>query len=98
MATRSPSPRTLTIILQPLADAPRIPCARLEVCTLETISTLRVFVRRAIGLDGAASVWFVCAERTVSPDADEVLGSLLASFGPAPLVLSYSTRRVIGCL
>lgn len=89
-------PPTVRLLLQPLVDAPRIDCPRIEVAALETPGTLRVWLRRALGLP-ACTPLYLYLSRTIPLDSDEVFGSLLAAHGKAndPLTISYALRRMI---
>jgi hypothetical protein len=85
---------TVSLLLQPLVDAPRIDCPRLEVAALETPGFLRAWLRRVLGLPTTTPLYLYFS-RTIPLDADESFGSLLAAFGPAPLSISYATRRIM---
>lgn len=98
-ATRSPEIQpeiesTVVLLLQPLVSAGAVPCHRLLVLQCETVATLRIWLRRALGgLTAHIYIYVIFKGRRFAPSADECLGSIAAVFGGSQgLILGYSLR------
>ena len=98
MAAPPPAPAsTVSLILTPLGDAPRIARSKIIVLASETPRSLTTWLRAEAGVTADTPIFLYCARACFTPDADEPLGSLCAAFTPGgPLVVSYATRRARG--
>jgi hypothetical protein len=94
----TPSIATVSVLLQPLLLlGPAAPCPRLEVLASETPTTLRVWLRRALGLGPGVPIYLTLSYggRRCSPSPDECLGSLATCFSVGGvLIIGYSTRQI----
>ena len=95
----SSSPSTVVVLLQPLLllGIPAAPCPRLEVLASETPTTLKVWLRRALGLGPQIPIYLTLSfgGRRCSPSPDECLGSLYQCYSVGGvLIIGYSTRQI----